>query len=100
MPRLVEWGIHLVSPVQPKCNDIYALKRQYGDRIAFRGNMNIEGVLAFGTPAQVRADTREHIERLAGDGGYVVGSSHSIVDAIPPANYFAMIEAACEFGVY
>lgn len=100
MPYLIEWGIDCIQPVQPKCNDIYALHEQYGDRISFRGNMNIEQVLAFGTPEEVKADTREHIERLAGGGGYIVASSHSIVDGVPPENYLAMIEATCEYGQY
>ena len=90
----------MVNPVQPRSNDIYALQEKWGNQITFRGNMNIEGVLAFGTPDEVRTDTREHIERLSGNGGYVVASSHSIVDAIPPENYFAMIDTACEFGKY
>lgn len=100
IPRLVDWGIDLIEPIQARCNDIYALKEQYAGRIAFRGNMNIEGVLAFGTPEEVRSDTREHIERLSFDGGYIASSSHSIVDAIPPANYFAMIDAILEYGRY
>ena len=100
LPMLVDWGIDCVNPVQTACNDIYALKEQYGGRISFRGNMNIEGALAFGTPEEVRAETRECIERLSHDGGYIVASSHSIIESIPPENYFAMIETAREFGRY
>ena len=43
-----------------------------------------------------RRETLEHIERLGRDGGYVVASSHSIVDAIPLENYFAMVETAID----
>jgi len=100
LPRLVEWGICAVSPVQPNCNDIYALGRTWGDRICLVGNISIQGVLAFGTPADVEVDVKEHIERLAGHGGYVVASSHSIVDAIPPANYRAMVAAVLKYGRY
>lgn len=100
MPYLLMWGIDSVQPIQPKCNDIYAFKEKYGDRISIRGNINIEGVLAFGTPEEIKADVIEHIERLAGDGGYIVASSHSVIDAIPPENYRAMIEATWEYGKY
>lgn len=95
---LVANGIDAIHPVQPSCNDIYAIKKRWGDRLALVGNIKIEGVLAHGTPAEVAADTREHIERLSGNGGYVVASSHSIVDAIPKANFYAMIDAAVEYG--
>lgn len=100
LPLLVQWGPDLVEPVQTSCNDIYALKEEWGEHISFRGNMNIEGVLAFGTPDEVRADTREHIDRLSYDGGYVVSSSHSITAGVPLENYRAMIETAVEFGRY
>lgn len=100
LPYLVDWGIDSIQPIQPACNDIYALKREFGDRISFRGNINIEGVLAFGTPDEVKADVQEHIEKLAVGGGYILGSSHSIVDAIPPENYRAMLEAGWDYGAY
>ena len=100
IPRLVEWGIDAITPVQASCNDIYAIKKQWGDRICLVGNMNIEGVLAFGSPEEVAEDTREHIAGLSQNGGYVVASSHTIVDAIPTENYFAMVETAIKYGVF
>ena len=81
-------------------NDIYEIKAQYGDKITLVGNIDVASVLSFGTPTEVRESTREHIERLGADGGYVVCSSHSIIDSVPPENYTAMIEATKEFGTY
>jgi uroporphyrinogen decarboxylase len=98
LPLLAKWGVAAIHPVQPSCNDIYAIKREWGEHLCLIGNMNIEGVLAFGSPTEVIADTKEHIDRLSYNGGYVVASSHSIVDSIPPENYFAMIHAAQEYG--
>ena len=72
---------------------INALKEQYKGQITFMGNMDIAGVLAFGTPSEVVADTEEHIERLSMDGRYICASSHSITDDVPPENYLAVIEA-------
>ncbi|MFC1452679.1 uroporphyrinogen decarboxylase family protein [Verrucomicrobiota bacterium] len=94
LPHLVDWGVDAINPVQPACNDIYRIKKDYGDRLCLVGNMSIEGVLAFGTPDEVAADTRQHIERLSEDGGYVVASSHCIIDGVPVDNYLAMIHAA------
>ncbi len=100
LPRFIEWGIKAISPIQPNCNDIYALKNEWGDKICLVGNINIQGILAFGTPDEVRADVREHIRHLSKNGGYVVASSHSIVDAIPYENYMAMVETVIEYGTY
>lgn len=77
---------------------IYATHAEYGGSTRLVGNMDIAAVLSFGTSAALREDTREHIERLGGEGGYVVRSSHSIIDSVSPENCLAMAEAAREFG--
>jgi uroporphyrinogen-III decarboxylase len=100
LPLLVDLGVTAINPVQPSCNNIYSIKNTWGEHLCLIGNMNIEGVLAFGAPEDVIADTKDHIHRLSDNGGYVVASSHSIVDAIPPENYFAMIHAAQEYGQF
>ena len=100
LPYMVEWGVNAVHPVQPVANDIYAVREKYGSRLTLVGNIDVAGVLSFGTPAQVRESVREHIERLAKDGSYVVCSSHSIIDSVPPENYIAMTKAAQEFGIF
>ncbi|NLF31855.1 MAG: hypothetical protein GX591_13330 [Planctomycetes bacterium] len=100
LPYLADWGVQAVHPVQPVANDIYQVHAQYGDRLTLVGNIDVAGALSFGTPEAVRAETREHIERLAGNGGYVVCSSHSIIDSVIPENYLAMVEATHEYGVY
>lgn len=99
-PFLVKWGVHAVHPVQPGPNDIYAVHRTWGDKLTLVGNIDVNGVLSFGDPRAVAEDTREHIERLAGDGGYVVCSSHSIIDSVDPENYLAMVNATEAYGRY
>jgi uroporphyrinogen decarboxylase len=100
LPYLLKWGVQAVHPIQPIANDIYAIRARYGERLTLVGNIDVDSVLSRGTPEAVRADVREHIERLAGGGSYVVCSSHSIIDSIPPENYLAMVRAAREFGSY
>src|SRR5690606_17287022 len=86
IPWLIELGFAAVFPVQPNCNDIYALKRQYEDRMCFIGNIEVPGCLSFGTADDVVRETREHIDRLAYNGGYVCASSHSITNRVKPEN--------------
>ena len=97
MPYLLEWEVNGVNPVQTSCNDIVSLHEKYHDRLAFRGNLCIEGVLAFGTPDDVRAEAHQLLEQLGTKGSYILASSHSIVDAIPPENFMAMIETAWDY---
>jgi hypothetical protein len=98
IPLALDLGISAIHPLQPTCNDIYGYRKRFGQNICLMGNMDLAGVLAWGTPEQVREDTRQHIERLARQGGYIAASSHSITDDVPPENYRAMIETAWSSG--
>jgi uroporphyrinogen decarboxylase len=76
------------------------VKKQYGERLTLVGNMDIAGVLAFGSPDEVVADTREHIQRLDVGGRYVCASSHSITNDVPPENFAAMVDACHSYGLH
>lgn len=100
LPLALRLGVNAIQPFQPNCNDIYSFKRKYGDRICLMGNMDIAGPLAFGTSADVAAETKQHLEGLAPGGGYVAGSSHSITPAVKPENFVTMVDTVIQHGVY
>jgi hypothetical protein len=95
VPRFLEMGVDILNPIDPSAEtqSIYDLKQEYGERIALCGNIDIDGVLMKGTPMQVADDVREHIERLARGGGYIVASSHDLHQNIPVENVYAMRDA-------
>ncbi len=100
IPLALELGVSAMHPIQTNCNDIYAYKREYGADLCLVGNLDLAGALSFGTPGEVRRETIERIEALGPGGGYIVASSHSITDDVPPENYRAMIETVWEYGVF
>jgi uroporphyrinogen decarboxylase len=93
-------GVNVLHPVEPKAMDIVALKKKYGDVLAFAGNVDLGYTLTRGTPAEVTAEVRQKIKALAPGGGYLLGSSNSIPEYVPLANFEAMCEAALEYGRY
>ena len=99
IPMLKNLGFSAIHPVQPESNDIYELKGLYGDKICLMGNIHTP-LLAYGSKTQIEQDVKTHIERLAPGGGYVLGSSTSIMDGIPPENFLTMIEACHKYGAY
>jgi 5-methyltetrahydrofolate--homocysteine methyltransferase len=80
--------------------DYREIKKKFGDRICLSGNIDIEFPLAHGTPQDVEKDVKAHMDALKPGGGYVCGSSHSIVNYVPHENVLAMINAIHRFGVY
>ncbi len=99
IPMLLEMGFCAVHPVEPYANDIYALKKEFGRDITLCGNIDIT-LLRFGTPAEIEADVKEHCDRLKTGGGYVVSSSNSLIQQIPPQNFLAMTNAVQRYGAF
>jgi uroporphyrinogen decarboxylase len=100
LPYLIDIGVDLVNPVEPYCNDIVDLKARFGDRIGFRGNVDIGGNLSSGTPDSVYEETRRLLERMKPGGNFVCSSSHSITKSVVPENYLALVRAVKEHGGY
>lgn len=103
IPLLIDAGLDALHAIQPCCGgmDLRALKAAYGRRMVFNGAIDSHHVLIEGTPATVRARTREVLEIMMPGGGYVAGASHDwILEETPVANLVAMADAVVEFGVY
>jgi uroporphyrinogen decarboxylase len=98
---LIEIGVQALTPVQVTARGMQTdrLKEEFGDRVAFWGAVDTQGVLPFGTVEDVRAEVRRRVRDLAPGGGYVLSAVHNIQPEVPPENICAMFEAARIAGV-
>lgn len=94
VPDLIEIGLDVIDPCQPRANDIRGWKREYGSDLSFMGGLDTQGYLSFGTPEEVRSAVREVISTMGKGGGYIAAPSHTIT--IPAENRQAMIGAIAE----
>ena len=94
---LVGCGIQAVHPNEPTSVDIVEVKRQWGDRVALVGNIDVD-LLSRGTPDEVAQATRRLIDHVAPGGGFALGSGNSVTKYVPLANYKAMLEAVRQYG--
>jgi LacI family transcriptional regulator len=99
LPILHEVGFDAVNPIQPESNDIFELREQWAGKLAFLGNISTT-LLAYGSREEIEERVREYCVRLAQGGGYVLSSSTSIMEGIPPENFVAMVQAAHKYGRY
>ena len=97
-PDLIEIGMDVFNPLEPSVYDPYEVKAQYGDRVTFYGGIDVKRTLPRGTPEQVRAEVRERAECLGEGGGYILQSSHTILDDVPVENLVAYIETCHELA--
>jgi uroporphyrinogen decarboxylase len=91
--ELADMGVNMLQPIQPESMDIFALKRKYGRHLCFAGGISTQQTLPFGTPEQVRDETRRCIEVMGVGGGYVVAPAKPILPGVPLANAVALIDA-------
>ncbi len=93
IPDLIDIGLDVLNPVQPRSMDPAKLKRLYGDRLCFWGGIDEQYTLPFGAPAEVRAEVEERIRTLGAGGGYIAGPTHHVQLDTPMENFWAMVRA-------
>jgi len=95
----IEIGIDAYNPLEAKAGlDVVDLRKQYGHRIGFCGNMSV---------IEWADCSREELKTIvlrklnaAKGGGFIFQSDHSIPDTISPANYDYVVKLVREYGVY
>ncbi len=79
-------------------SDLVKVKEALGGKMCIVGGMPVS-LLQAGTPDQVREHTRDVIETIGQDGGFIMSSS-SVLDEADPELVRAWVEATREYGVY
>jgi uroporphyrinogen decarboxylase len=100
---LIDAGIDALHPVQPMAGgmgDRKRLKAEFGDKLTFWGGFDQQNVLPFGTPQQVRDETRRLLDDFMPGGGFVFAAGHNIQTGVPAENVLALFDAVSEHGVY
>ena len=93
---LIDIGVDALNPLQVSARnmDPTKLKKDFGNRLAFWGGMDTHRLLPFGTPDEVRKETRRMIDLMGRGGGYILATVHNIQAEVPPENIVAMFDEA------
>ena len=88
---LIALGLNVFNPFQPEVMDVEALLKKYRGRLAFQGGLSTQRILPYGTPDDVRRETRRLLA-LGREGGYIFAPAHSVEGDVPLENMIAFIE--------
>jgi len=96
IPDIVDIGVDLLNPVQSECVDVYKIKKDFGRYLTLWGGYGSQGMLVFGTPAEIRREVNEMCDSLGKCGGLILTPGLSIQNEVPIENAVAFIEIAFE----
>lgn len=98
---LIDIGVDILNPIQPTALDMQPerLKKTFGINIIFHGGIDIQKLLPFGTPDEIRNEVRRIISILSENGGYIAAPSHNIQALTPVENIIALYETVNELFI-
>ena len=95
----IELGVDAYNPLEFKAGlDVIALRRQYGHKIGFCGNMDVL-TWAHGTQADIKKAVLSKLNAAKG-GGYIFQSDHSVPSNVSGQNYDYVVMLVREYGKY
>ncbi len=95
----IEIGIDAYNPLEAKAGlDVVDLRRKYGHRIAFCGNMNVIE-WAECSPEELKAIVLRKLNAAKG-GGWIFQSDHSVPSNVSGQNYDYVVNLVREYGRY
>ncbi len=97
IPLLIELGLDVLNPLQSEVMDIYEIKQKYGDDLTFWGGLSTQNTLPYSSVDEIKEITKNMIEAMSINGGYITASSQHIQADVPLENIIAFIDAAKEY---
>ena len=95
----IEMGIDAYNPLEVKAGmDCVELRRQYGHRIGFCGNSDMQ-VWESGDRDAIRREVLRKLNAAKG-GGYIFMSDHSVSSGVSGQTYDYIVKLVREFGTY
>jgi len=98
---LIEAGFHGVESLEPFAGmDLKHLKEKYGDKLCLVGNIDVSGVLPFGTNEEVIEAVKKCIKDAGEGSGYMLSPCTDLTNSCKVENVITMIAAAKKYGQY
>ncbi|HIE29597.1 TPA: hypothetical protein EYP66_20190 [Candidatus Poribacteria bacterium] len=94
IPDLIDMGVDILDPIQPTGENMSPerLKADFGERLCFHGGIDIQELMPYGTPQQVKSEVRRYCEILGSGGGYILAPGHLFQPDVPMENIIAFYE--------
>ena len=87
---IVDCGFDAIQSLQPSAGmDIERVKKEFGDKLCLIGNVDLNYLLPFGTPEDVKKEVKD-LAKKAGPDGFILSTCNILTDAVKVENAKAM----------
>lgn len=90
LPDIVDCGFDAIQSLQPSAGmDIGRVKKEFGDKLCLIGNVDLNYLLPFGKPEEVKKEVKD-LAKKAGPSGFILSTCNILTDAVRVGNAKAM----------
>jgi uroporphyrinogen decarboxylase len=102
MADLIEIGVDILNALQPTAvnMDLKKIKDTFGSRAALFGGIDTQGVVPFGSLAEIEHEVKRVINAAAKGGGYILAGAHNIQPDTSVQKLVKLFEFAKKYGTY
>ncbi len=102
IPELIEIGVDILNALQPNARDmeLSRLKALHGERAAFFGGLDTQGIIPFGSLLDVETEVKRVIDAAAKGGGLILAGAHNIQPDVSIEKLTRIFTFAKQYGAY
>ncbi len=99
LPRLIDLGVDVIHPIQKYAMDERRIAEIYGGRVCVWAGFDVQRIIPFGTPAEVRAEVRHLMDTWhRPEGRMMFTAGNGINGDCPVESLRALYEEAYGYG--
>ncbi len=94
LPMMIDAGIDVLDVVQTSAKDmeIENIHRLYGKDVCIHGGIDVQNLLVFKTPVEIKEEVRKVKELWGNRGGVILAPSHEALPETPLENIISLYE--------
>lgn len=100
IPDLIEIGVQIINPVQPRSMDPAEIKKKYGKNLVLWQTLDNQYTFPFGSVQDVIDETLLRLKTCASGGGLIIGPSHNVQSHVSVEKIMAFIDTVNKYGTY
>ena len=99
IPDFIEIGLDVLHPIQKYTMDEKSIADKYGNDICIWAGFDVQQIIPYGTPEDVRREVRFMIDTYARNSGrLIMGAGNNVSSDTPMDSLRALLDESYEYG--